>query len=278
MKHRVSCAPGVSKIDGSCYTTVDVRTMVDGWNRRHPDDKITGGRKAAVLALRKRFADCCEDERCWMRTLMHPALAETVRMRTFAPNAPSAWSSDIKTWLRSTDISAVMRRVELMTPEFEFLGPSPIDFDTRAGADCVWPTICNYEIARSIRKNKSKTGFVLNLDDHTGEGTHWVALWLHPSAGQLSYFDSLGDPPPAEVKALAERITQQGADLGRSLKLTWNKIKHQKRNTECGIYAIHFLTELALGSTELNRFLDGPRITDKEMSAKRRSFFNVEKR
>src|SRR6218665_596058 len=38
---------------------------------------------------------------------------------------------------------------------------------------------------------------ILNLDDSTGGGTHWVA-WIK-QANEKIYFDSYGHPPPTEV-------------------------------------------------------------------------------
>ena len=273
-----SCAPGVSSIFGSCYRTEDLIRLADAWNARHPDDPVTGNRRELIMELRKRFSSCCESERCWIRTLVPPKLATAIEYRTFAPIAPASWRANPNTWLRSTDISHVMRKVEALTPEFEFIGPSPIDFDVVVGGSCVWPRLCNYRISDSVEAGKSKTGFVFNLDTHDGPGTHWVAMWLHPSAGQLMYFDSLGDPPPDEIKSLAERMKDQGVHLGRDISFSWNTIEHQKKQSECGIYAIYFLTELALGTTPPSRFLQKPRITDRNMFKKRSTFFDLQNR
>lgn len=39
---------------------------------------------------------------------------------------------------------------------------------------------------------------ILNLDDTTGGGTHWTALYNN--GDMLYYFDSFGMPPPKEIK------------------------------------------------------------------------------
>jgi len=44
---------------------------------------------------------------------------------------------------------------------------------------------------------REKEGGILNLDDSTGGGTHWVAWIKH--ANEKIYFDSYGLPPPTEV-------------------------------------------------------------------------------
>lgn len=46
--------------------------------------------------------------------------------------------------------------------------------------------------------NKSECG-VVNLDDDSGEGTHWVCYIVDPSLSCHFYFDSFGLAPPTEV-------------------------------------------------------------------------------
>ena len=36
--------------------------------------------------------------------------------------------------------------------------------------------------------------YVINLDDSSGPGTHWVAAYVHPDDGGSEYFDSYGEP------------------------------------------------------------------------------------
>src|SRR6218665_1355330 len=47
------------------------------------------------------------------------------------------------------------------------------------------------------KKLKSKECGILNLDDSSGRGTHWVA-WTQRSNDEM-YFDSYGLPPPLEL-------------------------------------------------------------------------------
>ncbi len=58
-------------------------------------------------------------------------------------------------WLTSIDILNVMKQYEDKHDDFDFIGPSPIDFDThKMRGECVWD---NY--ANSTRKGtKKKTG------------------------------------------------------------------------------------------------------------------------
>ena len=47
------------------------------------------------------------------------------------------------TWLNSTDIENIMQQYEDAYPNFEFIGPSPIDFDkVLMNNKCVWDELC----------------------------------------------------------------------------------------------------------------------------------------
>ena len=56
------------------------------------------------------------------------------------------------------------------------------------------------------------------------------------------------------------------------MKIFESDIEHQKKNTECGLYSIYFLTYL-LKNNNYNHFLD-KRIGDEEMFELRNKFFN----
>lgn len=72
---------------------------------------------------------------------------------------------------------------------------------------------------------------VINLDDHTGSGTHWVAYTKNKD--DVTYFDSFGNlrPPLELLKYLG----------GGSVK--YNYEQHQNYNTFiCGHLCLKFLT------------------------------------
>lgn len=47
--------------------------------------------------------------------------------------------------------------------------------------------------------------YIINMDDSTGNGTHWIALWLtHPKIAL--YFDSFGIEPPNAVIDFCKRF------------------------------------------------------------------------
>ena len=61
--------------------------------------------------------------------------------------------------------------------------------------------------------------YILNLDDSSGPGTHWVAVYNN------EYFDSYGLNPPKKLSHLN----------------VVNTIRHQKLENTCGIWCCLFL-------------------------------------
>ena len=63
---------------------------------------------------------------------------------------------------------------------FEFIGPTPIDFDDHMhDGRCVWEELCEFELEKEIREKKKKIGIIFNLDPHYKGGSHWVAMFIN---------------------------------------------------------------------------------------------------
>ena len=87
---------------------------------------------------------------------------------------------------------------------------------------------------------KMKDGaYIINLDEYSDIGTHWVALYVHNN--DVTYFDSFGvEHFPKEVKAF----------IDRSLSTTTNIFRIQAYNsTMCGYFCIGFIDFMLAGKT-----------------------------
>ena len=87
----------------------------------------------------------------------------------------------------------------------------------------------------------------------------------------LYYFDSQGIKPPSNIINLMENICYQGNKCNIKFQKLYNDIQHQKKNTECGIYSIHFITSMLKGikfKDYINNVND-----DEEMEKFRKVFF-----
>ena len=82
---------------------------------------------------------------------------------------------------------------------------------------------------------KIKNGaYVINLDEYSDIGTHWIALYLYNN--NVTYYDSFG----AELKAF----------IDRSLSITANIFRIQAFDSiMCGYFCIGFITFMLAGKT-----------------------------
>jgi hypothetical protein len=90
----------------------------------------------------------------------------------------------------------------------------------------------------NLPKNiKAGESIVINLDNSTGTGSHWTALYRDKY--KINYFDSFGMPAPQEL-----------IDMYSKIKIVHNTHQFQPmRNTNCGAYAVYFIREMSKGTS-----------------------------
>lgn len=277
------CSPAmIGNINSfSCYSNAALEQLKNIWNTKHSTDIITASDPRNIWdSLRKRFANVCETEKCWMRQkFIEEKLGSDIMNYTFAPDAPRSWSSNPTEWLSSNDITSVMNQFEKYFSQFAFIGPSPIDFDTVTyDGKCVWDELCNFNLSKMISKRKLKIGIIFNTDIHTGQGEHWVSMFIDLTAKPqpyIFYFDSAGDPIMNEVKVFSDKVIEQAKLLNISLKFYENDKEHQKGTTECGMYSLYMIIEILTGRKNYEFFLKN-RVPDKTMKEFRNVCFNKE--
>jgi Leucine-rich repeat (LRR) protein len=84
---------------------------------------------------------------------------------------------------------------------------------------------------------------------------------LNCRVNQITSLDNL--PPKLEVLYCQ--------DAGKNITLKINNIRHQYKNSECGVYCIYFLTSLLEGQSFENIIKNI--VSDDRMNAKRKEFF-----
>ena len=262
----------------TCYTNEALLKLKELWNARHPDVKIeTNEPKEIWKSLRDNMIDVCDRESCWLKQkFIDNNVASELLSHTFAPKAPKSWDKNPNTWLTSLDIDRVMKQYEHAYPNFLFIGPSPIDFDSRIqDNECVWDELCNFDLKKLLGKGKNKIGIVFNTDPHYKDGSHWISLFINIKEGYIFFFDSAGDKVPKEIKIFADRVIEQGEKLGLNLKFEENYPKaHQKGNSECGMYSLYMITSVLRGKKKPKDFIDGELVSDKKMEELRKEYFN----
>lgn len=282
----------------TCYKSDELLKIKEKWNKRHPDEKINSNDVKEIWAtLKNNMQNVCNNEACWLRQeFMEKNINNELLNYTFAPKAPKTWLKNPNEWLSSVDISKVMKQYEYTYPSFNFIGPSPIDFDTitnntsggvkdgKSESICVWNELCNFSLKNHLEKGKKKIGIIFNTDPHYKNGSHWISLFINiePNNNYIFFFDSNGNAPPSEIKKFYKRIIKEAKDdLGMDdLMYYENKRSHQQGNTECGMYSLYLIIELLLASNnqyqnnKIDYFMN-TWIPDETVEGLREKYFNI---
>ena len=277
---KINCSPKPkNKLNNfSCYSNDDLIKLRDHWNARHPDVKIiSNSPKEIHKKLSEYLKNICNNEACWLKQKSVFGKLESDLADSFAPESPEEWKKNPNEWLSSTDIIKVMKQYEKAYKCFDFIGPSPIDFDTRKlYGECVWEELCNFNLHNMIKKGKTKIGIIFNTDPHNKPGQHWISMFINIKKGVIFFFDSTGDDAPPEVKKLINRIRKQGLAMNPPInfKVDSNKgIEHQYGNTECGVYSIFFIVHM-LEDKVTENYLKTHILKDEYMQEFRHIYFN----
>lgn len=266
LEERSSCHPSVKpmKIDNteSCLTETNIAKLGADWNKAHskkliPLDDATKTWKS----MREVLKDRCTTEYCWINQPFVSSAVRSELKKQFRPAAPASWETDSTEWLDSDNIYKMLMQLTEAYPYFTTIYPSPIDFDKKIydsiyNGECVVNELCQLNVQRDLReKGKTAFGIVFNLDKHDEGGSHWVALYIDLAGNSTRlagayYWDSYGYQAPNRIKTLMKRIkNQEKLNGNNSFVLEENTVRHQRKNSECGIYSLYFIASMLEGRT-----------------------------
>lgn len=98
---------------------------------------------------------------------------------------------------------------------------------------------------------------VVNNQNHTDPGSHWVCFYASPNQPTLLCFDSMGAPPNQNM---VDYLTHVSALTGKSLDYSTKQIQ-ELGTSSCGWFCIYILKQLSAGlsmKTILNKFSSIP--------------------
>jgi len=218
----------------------EVKRLRVVYNKEHPQEKAIpeGGAEETWNTLKHRLESKCKTGRaeCILASLMK------------RPKAPADWALNRYEWLSSDDIDAIEKNYVDVFPDYFFVGSVPIDFDLKNETrSCIVSALCAMKLDELFKKGKQRVGIVINTDPHDGPGQHWVAVFcdIRPELEypRMTYFDSYAMVPEPEIKQLMRRWKGQWDATGthkKPMKLTYNKTRHQYKDSECGMYCLYF--------------------------------------
>lgn len=269
MKHL--CSPVTKYRNGSCFSKQQLVLITEKYNEfikkkkkfcKYKPDVINGGnlkeieicinqmtpikniynlsKQELVKKLQRRFYKACKNEQlCWLNfdfidSIKDDDIKQHLLKYTFKPQKTKYSTKHLKTeteklkdiWLSSIDIDNVLEQYELKYYDFLFYGAFPCDF---------------YKITKvdyNEFKKYKKVGFVLNLDENDKPGSHWVSLFVDNENKTIEYFDSSGKPPKTTIKIFIDILYEF---FENKYEILINNTKHQRGNSECGVYSIYFI-------------------------------------
>ena len=288
------CAPGYTYSDNSCFTLEQLHKIIDIYNS-FANMKIISKqdlipkyntKSEAIKVLLKYLKESCDDEEiCLIKNSFLAQITEEYSKDVIRPFGPSSRF----TWLSTLDINNVINQYVKVNDNFKFLGSVPIDFD-----DLPRINIKALNIKKLYDDGKHKIAIVFNTDKHYQSGSHWVAAYCDMKKFQLYYFDSVAQPPHDNVRKLICHIAELCYECKFNNKLEingsvmhpsescnydklpftdirYNKTKHQRENSECGVYCINFIIRMLKG-VSFDEHNNTP-ISDSEINTCRSVYF-----
>lgn len=152
-----------------------------------------------------------------------------------------------------------MNQYEDAFPQFEFMGPFPIDFaapdpynTTVKGGNpavkskkCLMTEICELRVQKALANGTKAIGIIYNLDPHYKSGSHWVSNYIDIPGHKCYYFDSYGMEPPAQIAKFMRWLTTQDPKM----RLEYSSKRLQFSDTECGMYSLYFIIRMLEGDS-----------------------------
>ena len=248
--NKYMCAPGKKYENNSCFTIDELIKIANEYNKIQKNkDKailIKNDKKYLLQKLNEVMVEeyNCENNKqtCWLKT--NAVNDKNIKNYTFRPEGPKKQFE----WLSTSDINKVMGQYEKQYKDFKFFEAVPYDFEILPQLE-----IYNINFNDMNEKGITKIGMVINLDNHNQSGSHWVALYSVLNENKLYYFDSFGKTPGKRIKKLNKKILKymhkQNNNTGINkndelFDIRYNKIQHQFKNSECGVYSMNFIIRL----------------------------------
>jgi hypothetical protein len=233
----------------TCLPQEMLERLRDEWNKQYPDDKIPAAirdKDTLWKELRRRMKKelHCESEYCAIQELGSVA-DQKVALNYFRPPKPEEWEKKPTEWHDTSSIARVMEQYEDAFPHFEFIGPVPIDFDSKLPGgfgQCVVNELCSLNLDEMRKRGERSIGVVFNLDPHDRPGSHWVCAYIDLIKSAAYYYDSYGYEPCREIRRFLRRCREQGCK-----DIFWNDIRHQRKSSECGTYCMFVIISLLKG-------------------------------
>ena len=103
------------------------------------------------------------------------------------------------------------------------------------------------EIAKYVTPKTREFGFVINNQDSSKSGEHWMSCYINKDRGSIDFYDPLvSNPTPRFMHDIKKVIDRMHPDF--YFKFKTNMVKQQANNTDdCGFFCCKFLLDMFRG-------------------------------
>ena len=283
------CSPGDSDVSGSC---LDHKNIKDIARAVGVENGSTAEETHGKIAKKMEEEMNCTSEKCWIDKASSKLKKDEIEeaQDNFRPKMRPKMQEDPNEWLTTDDIENVVDQYADAYDDVYFYGAVPIDF-----RKCSVSDLCSFSLRKHMKRKENKICIVFNTDESDEDGEHWITMFIEikPNSGQsvplrrirtrrkkckskrkqnpkcrgqveIYYFDSFGRKPPSEIKDLVNKVKKQARTCNLRSHYRYNHISHQKGDSQCGMYAIHFLVKLLTGQMTFDEYLKSSP-TDEDM-------------
>jgi len=260
------CSPSaILKKYHNCYSKQHLLKIIKAWNILKPDNKIiiksNENINSIINKLNTKFEYYLQQKNTyWAWTDIIKILAKKtnnnqiidemkiIEKEALRPSQPTEWINNPVEWLSNFDIDKVLRQYEKNSIyKYKFLGVHSIDFGLKdTNNNCLYSNNCHINLNDILKSKKVKyIGFITNLSRSNEPGTHWTSSFfvLDPSLKSFGgyYYDSTTGNIPTDLKPVFDDIKKQAEIIFKKpFVININTIRHQRSNTECGVFSIAF--------------------------------------
>lgn len=245
------CAITVDPNQGHCSAPTVIENIA-----RH-----LGINKSGAEAVREAAAKlgCDGSEKCVIQKMGHYLGEQKVRGelgRAFKIEGPTD-----TTLLNNVNIDTILRQWQMCFPQFYAYNFNMLDyhyFSFRNGQVLEQPdSLATVTWADIKASGATCAGCIINSDQYSGGGKHWMALFLDardPANTSVEFFNSSGNgPAPEWISWLGKMQGQLTADgykssVGLPRIIRSSRIKHQKSKSECGLYSLFYIWSRIAGT------------------------------
>lgn len=282
----------------TCLPKKEILRAKEAWNKSNPTRKVQSTEPQKIWKeIQTNLDGVCSDDLCILnqpfmknhRTTNSSSTTtasgssssggkEVSDMKDYyAPKMPKEWKKNPTEWLSNIEILEKMKQYEEAYKCFEFIGPTPIDFDkVLSGNQCVENELCKFQLSTYLKNGTKKIGIIFNTDPHDKGGSHWISMFINIPKKIIFFFDSAGDEAPPEIMTFVKKVQQQGLELSRQIEFKFDQNypnEHQYSTTECGMYSLYFIINM-LEDKLTTKYLKSHIIPDQQMIDYRKKYFN----